>query len=113
MARASTQFPTGSRKPRAATGPWTGDIPAFLKWCATVEDLDAYRAALVAVPPNAAWDAVSRSLRAGVEYRARPSESGSRLQTADVFLATEPEGDELRAAKRAILEKEITRRALA
>jgi hypothetical protein len=113
MARTSKAQPTGDRTAAVADGTWTGDIPGFLKWCAAADDLDAYRAALTRVPPNAPWEAVSRSIRAGIEFRERTPESGHRVQAPDVFLATEPDGDELRAAKKAILEAEITRRALA
>ena len=73
---------------------------------------DAYREALTAVPPNAAWDSVLRCLRAGIEYQPDPSDSGSRVRAPEVFLEVDAERAELRAVKRAVLESEITRRAL-
>jgi hypothetical protein len=99
-------------KASVASGQWAGDIGSFVDWCAAASDLDAYRAALAEVPPNSAWDAVSRSLRAEIEYQARPSDSGTRLRAPTVFRDIDPEGEELRTAKRRILEAEITRRAV-
>jgi hypothetical protein len=92
-------------------GTWTGDVRAFVDWCEGA-DLEAYGAALRTVPPHDAWAAVSRSLRANVEYRARASDTGPRVEAADVFRTLDPDGAELRDAKRKVLEAEITRRAV-
>jgi hypothetical protein len=93
-------------------GQWAGDVGSFVDWCEGTTDLDAYRAALVTVPPHDAWHAVARSLRAEIEFTARPDDSGPRARVVETFRTIDPDGAELRAAKRKILEAEITRRAI-
>jgi len=108
---------TSRRAPKSKagslSGEWTGDIRAFLEWCARIDDLEAYRAALTRVPPNTVWEAVLRSLRAEIEYRERPSDTAPRGEVVETFLVLDAAGTDLRAAKRRILEHEITRRATA
>jgi hypothetical protein len=92
-------------------GTWSGDVRAFVDWCEGA-DLEAYGAALATVPPHDAWAAVSRSLRASVEYQARASDTGSRVAPVEVFRTLDPDGAALHDAKRRVLEAEITRRAV-
>ena len=108
-----TQRPRRTSKPAVRTGEWSGDVAGFLAWCDTVEDPASFGAALSRVPPNTAWDSVVRSLRAGIQYRERPPDTAVRTHQPEVFLSADPDRGELRATKRAILETEITRRALA
>lgn len=112
MPPTSTQRPRRTSKPAVPTGEWNGDVAGFLRWCDTVEDPAAFGAALSRVPPNTVWEAVVRSLRAAIQYRERASDTAPRTHRPEVFLAADPDRAELRAAKRAILETEITRRAL-
>jgi hypothetical protein len=94
-------------------GHWAGDVRAFVDWCEGTSDLDAYRAALATVPPHDTWKAVSRTLHAEIEFTPRPADTGPRARTVETFRTLDPDGAELREAKRRILEAEITRRAMA
>ena len=92
-------------------GRWAGDVRSFVDWCEGASDLDAYRAALETVPGHDAWKAVSRTLHAEIEFTPRPADTGPRAKIVETFRTLDPEQEPLRAAKRRILEAEITRRA--
>ena len=111
---AATRGQTHGRSPAApAEGRWAGDVRAFVDWCEGASDLEAYRDALATVPPHDMWKTVSRTLHAEIEFTPRPLDTGPRATTAEVFRTLDPAGADLRAAKRRILEAEITRRATA
>ena len=92
---------------------WAGDVRAFVDWCESAGDLDAYRAALRTVPPRDTWIEVSRTLHAETEFNPRPRDEGPRVKAAEAFRTNDPKDEPLRDAKRKILEAEITRRAVA
>src|SRR5436305_798993 len=102
MARTPTDRIPQQGKATVTNGQWTGDVQSFVDWCAKTADLEAFRTALAAVPPHDPWAAVSRSLRAGIDYRKPQSETAPRTGAPEIFRAAESDGAELHEAKRKV-----------